>query len=153
SKSIELTPENADAWFNKGSAHLNISTRDFESNNYGNALENLNSAINALDSFSNLSKDKEEAMEGIKESLTEFVKELIDAKNIEAVETSLNTIFEKKNELKALFEPISIAVEIVKSKDVRKFYDLQVEMREVVADIVKKLTGSEELLPEEYKGR
>lgn len=153
SKSTALNPKDASAWFNKGSAHLNISTREFESNNYGNALENINSAMKALDSFSKLSKDKEEAKEGIKESLTEFVKELIDTKNVEVVEIALLAIFEKKKEFKELFEPIHIAVEIVKSRDVSKFYDLQVEMREVVAEIVNKLTGSEELLPEEYKGR
>lgn len=60
-------------------------------------------------------------------------------------------MFERKEELKELFEPISIAVEIVKSKDLSKYYELQVERREVVADIVKRLTGSEELLPEEYR--
>jgi hypothetical protein len=35
---------------------------------------------------------------------------------------------------------------------VNKYYELQAERREVVADIVKRLTGSVELLPEEYKG-
>ena len=80
-----------------------------------------------------------------------LLKKLIDTKNVEAVDMALSAISEKKEELKMLFEPISIAVEIVKSRDVRKYYELQVERREVVAEIVKKLTGSEELLPDEYR--
>ena len=153
SRSIELNPEDTDAWHLKGLLHLLISLQEFKKNNYGNAIEHLNSAMGALDSFSKLSKDKEEAKEEIKESLMEFVKELIDAKNVEAVEMALNTIFEKNEKFKELFEPIHIAVEIVKSQDVSKYYELQVEIREVVADIVKKLTGSEELVPEEYRSR
>ena len=151
-KAIELNPENAITWYGKGTLHLTISVQEFTSNNYGNALENLNSAMVAFDAFSTFSGDKEKAKEDINEDLMAFLVGLITAKNIEAVETSLNTIFEKNKELKELFKPISIALEIVKSRDVSKFYDIQVEIREVVADIVKKLTGSEELLPEEYRG-
>ena len=78
---------------------------------------------------------------------------LIDTKNVKAVEMALLALFEKNKELGELFEPIHIAVEIVKSKDVNRYYELQVEIRELVAEIVKKLTGSEELLPEEYRSR
>ena len=82
-----------------------------------------------------------------------FMMRLIDTKNVKAVEMALLALFEKNKELRELFEPIHIAVEIVKSKDVNRYYELQVEMRELVAEIVKKLTGSEELLPEEYRSR
>jgi tetratricopeptide (TPR) repeat protein len=148
SKSVELNPEHADAWHLKGSIYLNISWQVFIKKNYGDALENLNSAIDAFDAFSTFSKDKEKAKEDANEDLMSFLKVLINTKNVEAVEMALLAILEKKKELKELFGPISIAVKIVKSRDINKYYDLQVEMREVVADIVKKLTGSEELLPE-----
>ena len=82
-----------------------------------------------------------------------FMMGLIDTKNVKAVEMALLALFEKNKELRELFEPIYIAVEIVKSKDVNRYYGLQVEIRELVAEIVKKLTGSEELLPEEYRSR
>jgi tetratricopeptide (TPR) repeat protein len=151
SKTIELYPADADAWCLKGVIHLVVSSQEFKRNNYGNALENLNSAIDAFNAFSTFSKGKEKAKEEVSEDLMAILKGLIDTKNVKAVEMALLAILEKKKELKALFEPIYIAVEIVKSRDVNKYYDLQVERREVVADIVKKLTGSEELLPDEYK--
>jgi hypothetical protein len=153
SKAIELNPEDADTWREKLQVHISLSLLELFNKNYGNALENLNSAIDASDNFSIFSKDQEKAKEEVKEALMTFLKELINAKNIEAVDIALNALFEKNEELKELFEPISIAVEIVKNKDVNRYYDLQVERREVVSDIVKKLTGSEELLPEEYRSR
>ena len=82
-----------------------------------------------------------------------FMMGLIDTKNVKAVEMALLALFEKNKELRELFEPIHIAVEIVKNKDVNRYYELQVEIRELVAEIVKKLTGSEELLPKEYRSR
>ncbi len=153
SKSIELNPKFSLAWYFKEKVHLLISLQEFKRNNYGNALENLNSAIDAFDAFSTISKDKEKAKEKVTEDLMAFLKDVIDTKNVEAVDMALNTIYEKKKKLKELFESIYVALEIVKSKDVSKYYELQVERREVVAEIVKRLTGSEELLPDEYRGR
>ncbi|MCZ7397495.1 MAG: hypothetical protein O8C59_03170, partial [Candidatus Methanoperedens sp.] len=43
------------------------------------------------------------------------------------------------------------ALEIVETKDLQKYYNLQIEEREIVGDIVKKITKSDELLPEEIK--
>ena len=150
-KFLEFYPENATAWKLRGIAHLNMTTQEFGRNNYGNALESLSSAVVALDQFSSLLKDTEKAKDVIKGSLMEFLKELIETKNVKVVESALNALFAKKTEFKELFEPISIAVEIAKSKDLNKYYELQAERREVVVDIVKKLTGSDELVPEEYR--
>jgi len=41
----------------------------------------------------------------------------------------------------------------LKQKIFKKFYDLQIEEREIVGDIVKKITKSDELLPDEIKRR
>ncbi|MEA2075479.1 MAG: tetratricopeptide repeat protein [Euryarchaeota archaeon] len=153
SKAVELNPKFNIAWRLKGLIHLQISSREFINKNYGNALENLNSAMSAFDSFSGFLKDKEKAKEEITDYFITFLKELIAAKNVEAVDMALNALFKKNEDLKELFKPISIAVEIIKSQDVSKYYELQVEIREIVADIVKKLTGSDELLPEEYRSR
>jgi Flp pilus assembly protein TadD/DNA-binding MarR family transcriptional regulator len=151
SKSLELNPKDAAAWELKGIVHLYISTGESRKNNYGNALENLNSAVKAFDRFIELAKGTEKAKESIRVAFMEYLKELIEAENVKVIEMALNALFEKNEEFKKLFEPISTAVEIVKSKDLNKFYELQVERREVVADIVKKLTGSDELVPEEYR--
>jgi len=148
SKSIELNPEFSRAWLLKGTIHLKLSLLEFNKSNYGTAIENLDATLDAFDTYSVLLKDKEKAKKIISEGLMALLEDLISVKNVEAMETALLAILEKKKELKELFEPIYIAVEIVKSRDVNKYYELQVEMREVVADIVKKLTGSEELLPE-----
>ena len=152
SKAVELAPEQAHLWYLKGAVHLRISLREFNKNNYGNALENLNSALEAFNAFSTHSKS-EESKKRVNEGLMAFMMGLIDTKNVKAVEMALLALFEKNNELRELFEPIHIAVEIVKNKDVNRYYELQVEIRELVAEIVKKLTGSEELLPEEYRSR
>ncbi len=152
SKSIELNHPRADIiWHIKGLVYLIVSSLEFAKNNIGNALENLNSAMGDFDHFSELSEDKEKANEEINDDLMDFLKILIEQKNIKAVEMALRALAEKNEELKRLFELISTAVEIVKSKDLKKYYEQQVERREVVADIVKKLTGSQELVPEEYK--
>ena len=52
-----------------------------------------------------------------------------------------------------LLKPLCKAVEIVETKDVQKYYKLQVEEREIVAEIVQKISKSEDLLPPEYKKR
>ena len=51
-----------------------------------------------------------------------FMMRLIDTKNVKAVEMALLALFEKNKELRELFEPIHIAVEIVKSKDMNRYY-------------------------------
>jgi hypothetical protein len=149
---LELNPDDSYILYLKGLLHLKISLQEFKSNNYGNALTNLHYALDALDNFSTSSKDREQAKEKRDEVIMAFLKSLIDTKNVEAVDMALESIGTNKEELKELFKSITTAVEIVKGKDVNKYYELQVEIREVVADIVKRLTGSEELLPEEYKG-
>jgi tetratricopeptide (TPR) repeat protein len=152
SKAVELDPKFDIAWELKGLIQLHISSRDFINKNYGNALENLNAAMEAFETFHSFLKDEKKAKREINEVLTYYMKILIDAKNVEAVDMALESIGKNRKELKELFKPISTAVEIVKGEDVSKYYELQVERREVVADIVKMLIGSEELLPEEYKG-
>ena len=144
-RALEINCEDSDVWFNEGETHLKIAVQEFERNNYGNALENVNSAI---DSFLVIydSKKKE-----VKEEITDFFRNLVDSRQIEAIDTSLKTISRKKEELTEFLRPILRALDIVKTGDLKKYYELQVEQRDIVADIVKRLTGSEELLPEEYR--
>ncbi|WP_269848591.1 hypothetical protein [Methanosarcina horonobensis] len=45
-----------------------------------------------------------------------------------------------------LLKSLVKAVEIIETKDVQKYYKLQVEEREIVADIVQKISKSGDLL-------
>lgn len=111
-------------------------------------MENLDMAMEFFNAFLKVeSVEKEE----VDEELVEFLKKLVDIKNVEIVDMALEIMFKTRKELKELFKPISIAVEIVKTRDIHKYYDIQVERREIVVEILKKLTGSIELLPEEYR--
>lgn len=47
--------------------------------------------------------------------------------------------------------PVIKAIEIIEFNDIQRFYNLQIEEREIVADIVRKITKSDELLPSELK--
>lgn len=132
-------------WINRGTVYLEIAAQKFKKNDYGSAVDSLNSA---MDSFLEAWNTDEES---IKERIFDFFKELTNSKQIEAISTSLKTITERKEELTPLLKPISDALEIVKTKELKKYYDLQVEQRDIVVDIVRELTESEEFLPEEYR--
>jgi tetratricopeptide (TPR) repeat protein len=133
-----------DTLINKATIYLKIATNKFKEYKYINGKENVTYAMN---SFLKVWDVKEEE---IKRRIADFLRNLIDSKHIEAVEISLEAIYEKE-ELAELLEVISTAVEIIRTKNLKKYYELQIEKRDIVADIVKKLTGSEELLPEQYK--
>lgn len=57
----------------------------------------------------------------------------------------------KGDEYRELIRPIISAIEIIEAKDMQKYYNFQVEEREIVADIVRTITRSDELLPDEIK--
>jgi hypothetical protein len=62
-------------------------------------------------------------------------------------------IDQQKDEFEQLIRPIIKAIEIVETKDLKKYYDLQIEEREIVADVVRRITKSDELIPDEIKGK
>ena len=64
-----------------------------------------------FDAFSTFLKGEEKAKEEVKGDLMAFLKDVINTKNVEAVEMALLAIFKKRNELKERFEPIYIASE------------------------------------------
>jgi tetratricopeptide (TPR) repeat protein len=147
-KALEINPEFVDALLEKGFTHLLIAIQESKRDNYGNFIKNLNSAIDYL------LKTWDEYNDRVKMIIIEFFKDLTLLKQVRVIDSSLEIISERKDELKEFLKPISIALEIVKTKNLKKYYDLQVEERDIVADIVERLTGSTELLPEEYrKGR
>lgn len=70
---IELDPEHACPWHLKGETHLRISLQEFNKSNYGNALDNLKSALDAFDTFSNLFEGTDRVKEDINKALTAFL--------------------------------------------------------------------------------
>ena len=98
SKAVELAPEQAHFWHLKGAIHLRISLREFNKNNYGNALESLNSALKAFNAFSTHSKS-EESKKRVSESLMAFMMRLIDTKNVKAVEMALLGLIERNKQI------------------------------------------------------
>jgi tetratricopeptide (TPR) repeat protein len=144
-KALEQDSNNIDLLFQRGSVLLILSIQEFNKNSNGNAIENLNSAMKSFRKV----WDTEEGE--IKEKIMDFIKELIDSKNIGALDISLGILLKEKEELTEFLEPISVALKIVKNKNIKIYYDLQIEKRDIVVDIVRKLTESKELLPEEYR--
>lgn len=83
-----------------------------------------------------------------------FLKIAADSGDIQVVKAAVHEIIRIfGNKYEERLKPIIKALEIVETKDIQKYYDLQIEEREIVGDIVRKITKSDELLPEEIKRR
>ncbi|HIH93211.1 TPA: winged helix-turn-helix transcriptional regulator [Methanosarcina acetivorans] len=81
-------------------------------------------------------------------SMINFFKTAIDSGELEILKISIGEISELKvDDYLGLLKPIIKAVEIIETKDVQKYYKLQVEEKEIVADLVRKISKSEDLLP------
>ena len=101
-------------------------------------------------------------------SMMDFFKTVVDSGEFEVLKTVIDEIKEIKGVSEIIKEvnkenndgnypdilkPLVKAVEIVETKDVQKYYKLQVEEREIVVEIVQKISRSGDLLPPEYKKR
>lgn len=81
-----------------------------------------------------------------------FLKSAADSGDIQIVKVAVDEIIKLYgNKYEERIKPIIKAIEIVETKDIQKYYNLQIEEREIVGDVVKKITKSDELLPEEIK--
>jgi len=113
--------------------------------NFGNAKKLITTIF---DLEKRLEKEKFEA------SMMSFFRTTFDSGEFEILKTVIDEIMEiKGGSYPELLKPLVKAVEIVETKDVQKYYKLQVEEREIVAEIVQKVSESENLLPSEYKKR
>lgn len=101
--------------------------------------------------FKNSSKLKDDA---VKELTMGFLKSVADTGILSVVKAAVEEIIDQqKDEFEQLIRPIIKAIEIVETKDLKKYYDLQIEEREIVADVVKRISKSDELIPDEIKGK
>ncbi len=88
----------------------------------------------------------------VKELTMNFLKAAADSGELQVIKAAAEEILNlQKDEFTGLIRPITKAIEIIETRDLNKYYDLQVEEREIVADVVKKITKSDELVPDEIK--
>ncbi|CAG0949156.1 MAG: hypothetical protein MPEBLZ_00269 [Candidatus Methanoperedens nitroreducens] len=81
-----------------------------------------------------------------------FLKNAADSGDIQVVKVALDEIIKLYgNKYEERIKFIIKALEIVETRDIQKYYNLQIEEREIVGDIVKRITKSDELLPEEIR--
>ena len=121
---------------------LNIALSELKAGNLGNGSKFIKMGFGA---GSKLKKDK------LKVKALKFLIAASDS-GLQIIKIAVSEIIKMQEDMyRELIRPIIKAIEIAETKDIQKYYDLQVEEREIVADIVKKITKSDELLPPEIK--
>lgn len=124
---------------------LNLALEELKNGNRGNADKFIKMA------FENSSKLE---IGIVKEFAMNFLKAAIDSGELQVIKTAAEEILDQqKDELAGLLRPITKAIEIIETRDLNKYYDLQIEEREIVADVVRKITKSDELVPDEIKNK
>jgi len=124
---------------------LNLALEELKDGNRGSAAKFIKMA------FENSSKLE---IGIVKELTMNFLKAATDFGELQVIKTAADEILPlKKYEFTGLFRPITKAIEIIETKDLNKYYDLQIEEREIVADVVEKITKSDELVPDEIKNK
>ena len=126
-------------------ANFETALAEFERKNMGNARQALEGAVHFLRGL-----DEEDVKALAKEELTRFLTKIADFKNTENLRVALKVLSKTKG-FEEFLSPFKLSLDIVETKDVAKFYDVQVEKREIIAGIVERLSGSKDLLPPEYK--
>jgi len=122
---------------------LILAMEELEDENRGNAAKFIKMA------FENSSKLE---MDTVKEFTMNFLKDAAKSGELKVIKVAAEEILDQqKDEFTGLLRPITKAIEIIETKDLNKYYDLQIEEREIVADVVRKITKSDELVPDEIK--
>ncbi len=124
---------------------LNLALEELKDGNRGSAAKFIKMA------FKNSSKLE---IGIVKEFTINFLKDAADSGKLQVIKTAADEILPiKKYKFAPLLRPITKAIEIIETSDLNKYYDLQIEEREIVADVVKKITKSDELVPDEIKNK
>jgi tetratricopeptide (TPR) repeat protein len=124
---------------------FNFSLDQIKVGNRGNAAKFMKNIYNIS---TKLKEDKVAIL------MINFLKSAADSGDIQVVKVAVDDIIKIfGNKYEERIKPIIKALEIIETKDIQKYYDLQIEEREIVGDIVKKITKSDKLLPEEIKKR
>lgn len=113
---------------------LRESHYQFKEENYKNGRLLLNFS---LKSQQNIKHD--ERKKTYDQIIIFYLKSVCKLKNIKLLEEIINNINNKKDNIKELIKPYSIALEIVKYNKDEKYYDVQIELRDAISQIVNML--------------
>ncbi|PXF59323.1 MAG: hypothetical protein C4B59_11735 [Candidatus Methanogaster sp.] len=122
---------------------LNLALDELKAENSGNASGLMKTAYDA-------STNLEEAKVA---SLTmAFLKNTIESGELHIIKAAVDEVIQLQGDrYQNILRPITEAIGIVETEDTQRYYRLQVEEREIVADIVRKIAQSDELLPAELR--
>ncbi|NOQ33890.1 MAG: AAA family ATPase [Methanosarcinales archaeon] len=122
---------------------LDLALDELRAENRGNASRLMKTAY---DASTNLEEAKVAALTMI------FLKDAIESGELHIIKAAVGEVIKLQGDrYQNILKPITAAIEIVETEDIQRYYSLQVEEREIVADIVKKITQSDELLPAELR--
>ncbi len=118
---------------------LNLALDELKAGNRGNAARFMKVAY---DTGTNLEEDKVAAL-----TMT-FLKGAVESGDVSVIKSAVDEVINLHGDryLK-LLKPLIKATEIIETGDLQIYYTLQVEEREVVADVVRAITQSDELMP------
>jgi tetratricopeptide (TPR) repeat protein len=122
---------------------FDLALEELKTGNYGNGDMLMKMAF---DANYKIGKDRIGAL------MLGFLKNAAKSGSISVIKVATDMIIKfRGDDYRKLISPIIKAIEIIETRDIQKYYGLQVEEREIVADIVKIITRSDELLPDEIK--
>ncbi len=122
---------------------LDLALDELKAENPGNASRLMKTAY---DASTNLEEAKVAAL------TVTFLKDTIESGELHIIKTAVDEVIKLQGDrYQNILKPITEAIGIVETEDIQRYYSLQVEEREIVADIVRKITQSDELLPAELR--
>jgi len=147
-KTLKINPNQIEACIGKGLTLFNLSIEEFKKENFGRARELMGGGIQTIAKI----KDKEETEKTKREILIGFFVDLIKETDIQIIKKAIESMGEKtKKIISVIIRDIEIALKIIENKNINLYYELPEEERDIVVKIVKELSKSDELIPEEYK--
>jgi tetratricopeptide (TPR) repeat protein len=118
---------------------LNLALGELKIENRGNATRLMKMAY---DAGTNLKDDR------TNELTMTFIKDAVKSGDISVTKAAVDEVIKLYGDLyRKLLKPVIEAIGIVETGDTKRYYSLQVEEREMAADIVRTITGSDELCP------
>ncbi|RKX66215.1 MAG: hypothetical protein DRP42_03630 [Tenericutes bacterium] len=122
---------------------LDLALDELKAKNPGNASRLMKTAY---DSSTNLDDDEVAAL------TMAFLKNAVESGELHIIKAAVDEVIKLQGDrYQNLLKPITTAIGIIETEDIQRYYSLQIEEREIVADIVRKITQSDELLPAELR--
>jgi DNA-binding transcriptional ArsR family regulator len=118
---------------------LKLALGELKAENIGNATRLMEMAYDA-------GTDREAGETDVLTRTMAFLKDVVASGEIRIIKTAVDEVIRLRGDrYRKLLKPLIRAIEIVETGDTKRYYSLQVEEREIVADIVREITGSDEL--------